>query len=645
MRVSVIIFLPRQNGAPKRANSAMKEALTKMELDGVMMQSPRSTRLIFDVTDLVQYMRGSTIPTGIQRVQLQIIYFALTDFKTEANPIVIHFELANSRWIPVEAEVFLALNRAAQTSDDLFEEDLHKLLHRIDNPDLPDDYLDTQLRESDCILVNLGTSWWIGNYFLKLRELRKKYNIRYVPMIHDVIPLMKPEHCFQPLVEDFCQWFSTLPFEVDGAVTNSHWSAMDIRHKVAEILPKADFPVYPIALNADMREEISIRTAIKTETIRHLMPPGSSFVLCVSTLEIRKNHLQIFGAWERLLAHHDAIDVPILVCIGKAGWLFEEATEFLRTRPALGAKVMLISSVTDQTLAALYQECLFTIFNSFYEGWGLPITESLSFGALPLIACHTSLTEAGGRAAVYFRSDDVDDLYGKLETLIFNDDERKRLSDHARAHANLRSWKEVAREFVDTILSIKPSATVRQGELLRVPIGEIVHIAKSNVLAPSIEVGMANLLRDGLNWHNLEHFGTWTKPGFATIRLPLPDEAIGEDLILFMRFGGVAVDTPIMISCWLDDQRLGSTIKQVVPSLSLHTVIFRLKAHSRHLSVTIDAGAGSSLGPGDREAGIGVFHLMLSLGNDIVAQNRFLDSFQELYRPTTNGAHVTMHQI
>jgi hypothetical protein len=155
---------------------------------------------------------------------------------------------------------------------------------------------------------------------------------------------------------------------------------------------------------------------------------------------------------------------------------------------------------------------------------------------------------------------------------------------------------------------------------------------------------MANLLRDGLNWHNLEHFGTWTRPGIATIRLPLPDEAIGEDLILFMRFGGVAVDTPIMISCWLDDQCFGETIQLVVGRLSLHTVIFRLKVHSRHLSVTIDAGAGSSLGPGDRDVGIGMLQLMLSKGNDVAAQNRFMDSFHELYRPITNGAHIALHQ-
>ena len=45
-------------------------------------------------------------------------------------------------------------------------------------------------------------------------------------------------------------------------------------------------------------------------------------------------------------------------------------------------------------LAALYGRALFTVTNSFYEGWGLPVTESLSFGRVPLVARNTSLTEA-----------------------------------------------------------------------------------------------------------------------------------------------------------------------------------------------------------------------------------------------------------
>jgi len=636
---------PKNHGA-RRKISAMEEILKAMKAEQVMENSPLSTRIMFDISDLIQYMRDSRVPTGIQRVQLKIIYFALTEFRAQANPLVVHFDQAGSKWIPVEAELFLSLHNAAESGDDILEEELQEMLRRLDHSDLPPDYLDQQLQENDFILVNLGSSWWIENYFLKIRELRKKYGIRYVPMIHDVIPLMTPEHCSHLLVEEFCQWFSTLPFEVDGAVTNSEWSAMDVRHQVAKFLPQAVFPIHPIALNGDMRRDFSTRAINASNTINHLLPHDSSFVLCVGTLESRKNHLLLFKAWEQLLENYDATDVPFLVCLGKAGWLFDEAAEFLRARPALSAKIILISSVTDHSLAVLYEASLFAVYNSFYEGWGLPVTESLAFGALPLIPCHTSLTEAGGRAAVYFRSNDLCDLYTKLETLIFNAEERERLSNHARAHAKLRDWKDVAREFVDTIVSIKPSARTRQEELLRVPIGRVVHIGKSNALTPNFDLALANLLRDGLNWHGLEYWANWTKPGIVQIRLPLPDEVIGQDLMLFLRIRGALVDTFISVSCWLDDQRLGTPFEKMMGILNFHNIIFRLKPDSHHLNVTIDTGEGSQLPwPDPRRAGIAVVDLMVCRADDAIAQHFFMNSFPELCQEIVDSAHVSVHQV
>lgn len=639
------IFLDPQNEDAKREISTLEEVLAKSEAEQTTRIAARSTRLMFDISDLIQYMREWRVPSGIQRVQLNIIYFALTEFTALANPILVYFDQASGRWITVESELFLALHNAAESGDEILEEDLQEILQRLDDADMAEDYLDAQLQAHDFILVNLGTSWWVENYFLKLRELRKLYNIRYVPMIHDVIPLTAPEHCAQRLVEEFCQWFSTLPFEVDGAVTNSQWSAMDVRHYVAEFLPDAVFPIHPIALNGDMRRDFSTRAITAKDTIRHLVPAGASFVLCVGTLESRKNQLLLFRAWERLLERHDTADVPVLVCLGKAGWLFDEAAEFLRLRSSLNSKIMLVSSITDQSLAALYQESLFTVFNSFYEGWGLPVTESLSFGALPLIACNTSLTEAGGRAAVYFRSDDLDDLCDKLETLIFNVAERQRQSDEARVNANLRDWKDIAREFLNTIIAIQPSASIRQAALLRAPIGRIVHLGKSNALAPSIDLAMANLLRDGLNWHRLEEWGAWTTPGTAAIRLPLPDEFIGQDLLLFLRLRGTAVDTCITVSCWQDDERLGIPIEEVIGHGTRYSLVFRLKAHSPNLSLKIDAGTGSSLGPGDRDVGIGVTHLMLCPADDTTAQYHFMNTFPELRQHVADGARANLRRI
>src|SRR5258708_4019020 len=84
---------------------------------------------------------------------------------------------------------------------------------------------------------------------------------------------------------------------------------------------------------------------------------------------------------------------------------------------------------------ALYGGCLFTLFPSFYEGWGLPVMESHAFGRPCIISKTTSLPEAGGSLARYIDPDNTTDAYQVI---------RETIQDQA----GLREWRDrVRREF------------------------------------------------------------------------------------------------------------------------------------------------------------------------------------------------------
>ena len=53
----------------------------------------------------------------------------------------------------------------------------------------------------------------------------------------------------------------------------------------------------------------------------------------------------------------------------------------------------------DDELAWLYRNCAFTMYPSFYEGWGLPVSESLAYGKYCLASDTSSLPEAGAGLA------------------------------------------------------------------------------------------------------------------------------------------------------------------------------------------------------------------------------------------------------
>ena len=63
---------------------------------------------------------------------------------------------------------------------------------------------------------------------------------------------------------------------------------------------------------------------------------------------------------------------------GRVGWLVQDLMQQLKNTDWLDGKIILVDSPSDAELETLYEDCLFTLFPSFYEGWGLPVTESLA---------------------------------------------------------------------------------------------------------------------------------------------------------------------------------------------------------------------------------------------------------------------------
>jgi glycosyltransferase involved in cell wall biosynthesis len=57
-------------------------------------------------------------------------------------------------------------------------------------------------------------------------------------------------------------------------------------------------------------------------------------------------------------------------------------------------RIVMLHHVSDALLAHLYRDCAFTVFPSFYEGWGLAATESLAYGKLAIVSDTPALREA-----------------------------------------------------------------------------------------------------------------------------------------------------------------------------------------------------------------------------------------------------------
>lgn len=264
---------------------------------------------------------------------------------------------------------------------------------------------DGRVRTGD-VLLALGAPWSYPDHAGLIEKTRTRFGIQFGFLVYDIIALRRPEWFDSGLVGRFRAWFTSVLPLADHVFTISDFTAADVTlfAKQSGIPLRDSVKVVPVGAGFEPGQPVH-------PLPRSDLPTPGSYVLFVSTIEARKNHQLLFRVWRRMLEEMPESSVPTLVFAGRVGWLVADLMQQLENTGYLAGKVVVLSDLPDADLRALYLGCLFTVFPSHYEGWGLPVTESLAFGKPCLASNKTSIPEAGERFARYFDPDNLSDAY------------------------------------------------------------------------------------------------------------------------------------------------------------------------------------------------------------------------------------------
>jgi glycosyltransferase involved in cell wall biosynthesis len=373
-------------------------------------------------------------------------------------------------------------------------------------------------------LVNLGTSWWLHNYFLYVRAAQAKHNIKYIPFVHDFIPIMTPQHCVKGLTQDFISWAVGVFEHAACFLVNSEATKRDLL-KVADILGQSVDPddISVIALDADFRKPGT--AVLEHRDLAKWALDDEPYVLFVSTIESRKGHTVAMDAWLELIQRHGARKTPRLVCVGKNGWLNDAVFQRLGQSDELAKRVTILSYLSDEDLSLLYRNCIFTIYPSLYEGWGLPITESLCYGKPVIAADNSSLPEAGGEFALYCETGSPLQLADAVEKTAFDKSFRTEWAQRITENFRPRTWSAIAQQIDDEIMRLaheRPENTSEATAPL-VRLGGYHPITRNVATRIWPGIGSGEIFRMGLGWLWPDIWGCWTRPQGGELALGLPN--------------------------------------------------------------------------------------------------------------------------
>lgn len=170
-------------------------------------------------------------------------------------------------------------------------------------------------------------------------------------------------------------------------------------------------------------------------------------VLCVASLEGRKNQAALLDACERLWAGGARFTLRLIgLAQQETGRAALERIEQLRRA---GRPVRYDGPVDDATLFQAYRECAFTVYPSLLEGFGLPVLESLSYGRPCICAAHGALGEAArGGGCLALAAVDAASLTAAIGSLLGDSARLAQLGAEARAR-RFKTWTDYVRELSD----------------------------------------------------------------------------------------------------------------------------------------------------------------------------------------------------
>ncbi len=181
-----------------------------------------------------------------------------------------------------------------------------------------------------------------------------------------------------------------------------------------------------------------------SEYIRLKYTDGCPYFLYVGAVHPRKNVLSLLQSFEQFKTNNPDTPDKLLI-VGRKAWGNDELMNYYDQMKFL-KDVVWLENIEHRELAKITASSTALVYISFYEGFGLPVLESMACGKTAIVSKNSPMSEIIGDAGLTVNPTDISEISSTMQMLSENSDMREKLNQKSLQYSKNYHWDITARK-------------------------------------------------------------------------------------------------------------------------------------------------------------------------------------------------------
>jgi glycosyltransferase involved in cell wall biosynthesis len=269
-----------------------------------------------------------------------------------------------------------------------------------------------------------------------------------VTTIHDLFPVVLP---FDSRIA------RTLRFFLWSAAKNSRAIITVSEHSKADLMKVYRLPesrIHVVYNGCDHKVfNSSAPDRELLEATQRKLGLNRTYILHYGAIRPNKNLQRLIRAYRSLLLRNDNLDFD-LVLAGPADSGYPDVMRAVQQGNGNRGSVLLTGALSQHDLVMVIKGAALAVFPSFYEGFCLPMIESMACGVPTIAANSTCLPEISGGVLKYFDPSSEEEMSVCIEAVLENSDVRRALSTKGQERAAQFEWRRCAEQTLQVLAAV-----------------------------------------------------------------------------------------------------------------------------------------------------------------------------------------------